>query len=254
VEQWKNLHDKRMGHILNQYLGAMIIRHVNFAFPHGEAARRYCLALGRSKPTYILPLLIEDQPCGNFGARLRKFVFCGRLAPEKEPMIAIKSFLSIFPELNPGTSLVMAGDGPLMAEARHLVNSHGNAASQAVDFIGAYRRNELRDILDHTSALLLPSSNEGWGLVALEAARLGRPMILSDSVGAAYDMVVQQENGFVFPTGDQVALAKAMLKLCRMNEKAFLHAQHLSRKIFEEWNNIDKADKILKICIDKRLS
>lgn len=250
VEQWKKHPDMGIGHRLHQYIGDTIIRNANFAFPHGEAARRYCLSLGRSLPIHILPLFVENQPCEKFGDRFKKFVFCGRLVPEKEPLLAVKAFLSIRSELNQGVRLVIAGDGPLMGDVRCLVESHGEEAVKSVDFIGTYRRDELPAILDESSVLLLPSLNEGWGVVVIEAARLGRPLILSDSVGAAYDLVQEGKNGFVFPTGDQPALEQAMRRIALMDEKNFLFAQQASRKIFEEWNDLGKAKEMLQQCVN----
>jgi glycosyltransferase involved in cell wall biosynthesis len=61
--------------------------------------------------------------------------------------------------------------------------------------------------------LVLPSSHEPWGLVLNEGMCFGLPVIASDAVGAAPDLVRSGENGFVYPVGDVTALAAALRRL-----------------------------------------
>jgi glycosyltransferase involved in cell wall biosynthesis len=46
-----------------------------------------------------------------------------------------------------------------------------------------------------------------------EAAASGLPLVLSDRVGAAYDLLREGENGYVVPAGDAVAAAAAFRRL-----------------------------------------
>ncbi len=58
-------------------------------------------------------------------------------------------------------------------------------------------------------ALVLPStSGETWGLVVNEAMACGLPVIVSDQVGCAPDLVLEDETGFTYPCGDVAALAE----------------------------------------------
>ena len=61
-------------------------------------------------------------------------------------------------------------------------------------------------LLARCDALVLPSAQDGFGLVVLEAMACGLPVIVSDRVGAA-DCVEEGRNGFVFPFRDPGALA-----------------------------------------------
>ena len=50
---------------------------------------------------------------------------------------------------------------------------------------------------------VLPSiREETWGLAVNEALASGRPVLISDRVGCAPDVVIDGENGWVFPAGD----------------------------------------------------
>jgi glycosyltransferase involved in cell wall biosynthesis len=61
-----------------------------------------------------------------------------------------------------------------------------------------------------TDVLLFPSEHEPYGLPVNEAMICGIPAIVSDRVGAGYDLVSNGETGFVYPCGDVSALAKIL--------------------------------------------
>jgi glycosyltransferase involved in cell wall biosynthesis len=59
----------------------------------------------------------------------------------------------------------------------------------------------------------LLSRHEPWGVVVNEAAASGLPLVLSDRVGAAYDLLRDGENGFLVPANDVAAAADALRQL-----------------------------------------
>jgi glycosyltransferase involved in cell wall biosynthesis len=60
-----------------------------------------------------------------------------------------------------------------------------------------------------------PAENEQYGMVALEAAVIGLPLVLSDETGAIGPNSIARpnENTLVFPRGDVVALTAALRRL-----------------------------------------
>jgi len=60
--------------------------------------------------------------------------------------------------------------------------------------------NKLMQLIADSDVIVVPSLDESCSLVALEAIMMGKPLIVSENVGAKY--VVKQENGWVFKTGD----------------------------------------------------
>jgi glycosyltransferase involved in cell wall biosynthesis len=59
----------------------------------------------------------------------------------------------------------------------------------------------------------LLSRHEPWGVVVNEAAASALPLVLSDRVGAAYDLLRDGENGFLVPADDVAAAARAIRTL-----------------------------------------
>jgi len=64
----------------------------------------------------------------------------------------------------------------------------------------------------------LLSRHETWGVVVNEAAASGLPLVLSDRVGAAHDLLRDGENGFVVPPDDVPAATAALTKLAADTE------------------------------------
>jgi phosphatidylinositol alpha-1,6-mannosyltransferase len=116
----------------------------------------------------------------------------------------------------PDVRLVVIGDGPLRGEYADLAASLG--ISPAVDFVGAVDDAERDSLLDQASVFAMPSrlepdgSGEGFGIVYLEAASRGLPVV-AGNVGGARDAVLDGVTGLlVDPTSsDEVAVALTRL-------------------------------------------
>ena len=72
-----------------------------------------------------------------------------------------------------------------------------------------------------------------WVFIVNEAMYFGKPVIATDAVGAAYDMIEEGENGFMVPEKDADALYKAMRKILSDPELEKKMGQE-SKRIIEE--------------------
>jgi glycosyltransferase involved in cell wall biosynthesis len=87
------------------------------------------------------------------------------------------------------------------------------AGVQLETVVGGLGEEQLaRRYLDADVFALL-SRQETWGVVVNEAAASGLPLVLSDRVGAAYDLLRDGENGFLVPADDVEAAAEALRRL-----------------------------------------
>ena len=132
--------------------------------------------------------------------------FSGRLVYEK----GVQDLLAALPRLrrrHPGLRLVVAGRGPsgdeLVAAARRL------RLGRAVTFAGFVPDSELAALVAAADCAVVPSRYEPFGLVALEAAAAGTPVVASDAGGLA-EFVRDRETGLTFPAGDPAGLAAAV--------------------------------------------
>lgn len=148
-------------------------------------------------------------------------LFLGRLLSFKAPDVLVEAF-SI---LRGGTPsfLLMAGDGPqrdsLRWQARRLGLDDALITGREV------RGSREKDLLySLASVFVLPSRlgriAEPWGLVLNEAAGAGLPIVTTDGVGAAGDLIRDGDNGRVVKQGDARALAAAISDLLRSPDAA----------------------------------
>ena len=80
----------------------------------------------------------------------------------------------------------------------------------------------------------LLSEREPWAVVVNEAAACGLPLVLSDRVGAAHDLLRDGENGFLVEAGDVEAAATAFRRLA---DDPGLRAAYgaRSRELAQDW-------------------
>jgi glycosyltransferase involved in cell wall biosynthesis len=134
----------------------------------------------------------------------RVILFAGKLEAKKRPLDLLHAFQQA--QL-PQTSLLFVGAGSLENTLKSA------AADQARIYFAPFQNQTL---MPRTYAIadlvVLPSygSQETWGLVINEAMCLSRPVITSDQVGCALDLIHPHQNGLIFPAGNVAALADCL--------------------------------------------
>jgi len=135
-----------------------------------------------------------------------RLLYLGRLEYEKGVHDAIAALPRIR-RTHPGTTLTIAGDGTqqdwLVEQARK------HKVLKAVTFVGRVGHDRLVALLHDSDAAVLPSHYEPFGIVALEAAATGAPLVTSN-VGGLGEAVIDGETGMSFPPRDIAALAVAV--------------------------------------------
>jgi len=113
--------------------------------------------------------------------------------------------------------LVVLGSGSEAARLRRLERS---LSLDGVIWPGFVQYDQLPIYYGLASAFIHPARQEAWGLVVNEAAAAGLPLLVSDTVGARYELVNDGVNGRLFDPHDTEAMARVMLRLCEMNDAA----------------------------------
>ncbi len=133
-------------------------------------------------------------------------LYVGRLEYEK----GVQDLLAALPRIrraHPGARLLVAGTGTGAAMLAEVARRH--RVLRAVRFLGHLPDPDLAALLAAVDAVVLPSRYEPFGIVALEAAAAGAPLVAS-SAGGLGDVVVDGVTGVSFPPGDVPALARAV--------------------------------------------
>jgi phosphatidyl-myo-inositol dimannoside synthase len=152
------------------------------------------------------------------------FVTVSRLADRYKGHDVLMRSLALMRERIPDVEWVVIGDGPLRPELEGLARQEGVADS--VRFLGAVS-DEVRDgWLRRAHLLAMPSrlpgegaAGEGFGIVYLEAAGVGKPVV-AGAVGGALDAVLDGQTGLLVDPTDPAAVAAAITRLLLDGELA----------------------------------
>lgn len=134
-----------------------------------------------------------------------QLLYVGRLEYEKGVQDAIAALPAIRAAF-PGTILTIAGEGTQHQWLIEQAAEHD--VTDGVNFLGRLDHVELLEHLHAADAIVLPSRYEPFGIVALEAAAAGAPVVAS-TAGGLGEAVVDGVTGFSFTPGDPESLAEA---------------------------------------------
>ena len=136
-------------------------------------------------------------------------LFVGKLQEKKQPMLALEAFARV--RQRHRCALLLVGEGPLEPALRQRIE-----ADQIPDvhIAGFLNRDRIARAYGAGDVFVLPSGlHETFGLVVAEAMNFSLPVVVSDKVGCAPDLVRDGDNGFVVPHRDAGRLAAALERL-----------------------------------------
>jgi glycosyltransferase involved in cell wall biosynthesis len=115
-----------------------------------------------------------------------------------------------------------------------LRDASARAGTNVTIVTGGLTEDELAQRYVDADVFALLSRHEPWGVVVNEAAASGLPLVLSERVGAAHDLLRDGENGFVVPAEDVEAAAAALRRLADPELRRRLGER--SRELVRPWN------------------
>ena len=126
-----------------------------------------------------------------------------RLAPEKGLDTLVRAAAAT---ADPRLVVMIAGSGQEQLRLQELARSLG----VRLLLLGQRPWERMAEVYAAADVFCLLSAREPWGVVVNEAAASGLPLVLSDRVGAAADLLRDGENGTLVPSGDVSATAAAL--------------------------------------------
>ena len=166
-------------------------------------------------------------------------VLCvARLAPEK----GLDTLVRAAAAAGPPVTLLLVGAGAEREGLEQLARSLGARTI----FAGDLPWNQIVEAYVACDVFALLSLRETWGVVVNEAAACGLPLVLSDRVGAASDLLRSGENGYLVPAGDAGAAADA-LKAIAADPSLRGRFGARSREIVASWGYDPSVESFVEI-------
>lgn len=175
-------------------------------------------------------------------------LYVGRVDPEKKVELVIEAFRRAH-EVLPKTELVIVGDGVDKVRLEKMVRN--SVFSDAVKFLGRVLPPDLYELYKVGDVFATASEIETQGIVLIEAAATGLPLVAVDA-GAVSEICVNKVNGFLCQPGDVDGISMAMVKILSDQktrqkmaaESVKLAHEHDLEKTLDKFINI--YNKVLK--------
>lgn len=187
---------------------SFIVKKAQGFFCYGSKSAEYIYKLGM-KPKHILvannavdnqkvvevyneAIKQKERNKKNYNLRKYNFIYVGRLIAIKN----LDNLLTAYKSLNnKDWGLIILGDGSEEEKLKQFVEDNELIG---VHFVEGQQWFDVPKILSLADVFILPSYSEPWGLVVNEAMAAGMPVIVSNKCGSAYDLVLENKNGFTF--------------------------------------------------------
>lgn len=221
---------RRLERALGRYDAVVALSDYDLAYFKGRVARpERCFRIGNT---------LSEFPSSVSELSEKRFICVGRLSPEKNFADAVRVW-KLVAERHPDWRLDIYGEGRERPALEALIGSlglggcvslKGNCASVMAEY-------------HNCSGLLVTSRYEGFGLMALEAAASGVPVVAYGCPGGLTEIVREGESGFVVPEGEVGAAAGRVCGLiedealrCALGRSAAALAQRYSPEtIMTQW-------------------
>jgi len=192
-------------------MGAVLRRAAAVTAVSAALAETAAHTLGRSAseiPRTPMPLAPVQAPAAPQGER-RGAIFVGRLTRQKHVGDLLEA-LALLARRGQRLELTVVGDGSERAALERRAAESDLAGT--VTFVGAVPPDAVARHLALKRLFVLPSVDEGLGLVVAEALVAGVPVVATRS-GGIPDLMTDREAGELVPPGDPAALADAMSRV-----------------------------------------
>ena len=237
VERWSYKHIPLKDKLSNKIHQKLMVK-AEKVFVSGKKSMEWVKSLGVKKERIILAPDASEIECNSYEVEeLRKkilkdnnlqdkkiILYVGRLISRK----GLKYLISAFSKLNlSNISLLLVGGGDFYklgersveSKLKDQVNQLG--LKKNVLFLGEVPHKDLPAYYLLADLFVYPSTtekiSEPWGLTLNEAMQFGLPLISTDAVGAAYDLIQDGKNGFMVKEKSVEELKKSIEKILKSN-------------------------------------
>ncbi|MBN2603514.1 MAG: glycosyltransferase [Candidatus Thermoplasmatota archaeon] len=136
-------------------------------------------------------------------------LFCGKLESKKDPFLLLDAFLALQNQGLKNLKLIFTGTGELESSLKKKAKK-----DQDIHFLPFQNQSKMPIVYRLANVYCLPSQGPGetWGLAVNEALACGIPVLVSDKVGCAIDLV-NEKTGVIFKNNNKKSLIEGIKKI-----------------------------------------
>ncbi len=165
--------------------------------------------------------------------------FAGRLEHGKGPDLFIEA-AGLIHRKRPDVYFLVVGDGPL----RSVLHAQANEKRLPAVFIG--RQADLRIALRASNVLVVPSRQEAFGRVLIEAMAMGVPVVAA-RVGGIPEVCTDGRTALLVPPEDPRALADAVVRTLEERAETAVRVRTASEDVRTRFSLADHAEQVCRL-------
>jgi glycosyltransferase involved in cell wall biosynthesis len=170
-------------------------------------------------------------------------LFIGNLVPRKRVDDLLQAMPHVLRQV-PQAMLFVAGSGPLREALSRMKD--GLQIADRVLLPGAIPHDDLPALLNSSELFVLPSAEEGMGMVLLEAMASGRPVVASRNSGIL-SVIDEGQNGVLFETGNVADLSAAVTRVLMDTSLSMQLAENARQKALERFDRNKQVEELLHL-------
>jgi glycosyltransferase involved in cell wall biosynthesis len=235
---WKSSLKFIIGAIYFKFIHKKLFR---FAFVPGKAQLKTSKNLGFSSENVFIGFYTSEDIFRTNRKELSKEreLWCvARYIAAKNLHFLCETFLSIEPNERSGWTLNIAGTGELFPN---------RILNPSIVHHGFLQPKELSEKLTSATAFVLPSIYEPWGVVVHEMASLGKPLLLSNAVGASQDLLEEGKNGYSFDPNSKDELKLQLLKILNAPQETLQSMGNKSAEVALQFSSDNWVNQFTKM-------
>lgn len=177
---------------------------------------------------------------------------CGQMIQRKGIDLLLQAFSQVIQSGLQARLLLVGREADLPQMMQPLPES----VKQQIEFAGFQAPDNLPRFFQQADIFVLPSRYDGWGVVVNQALGAGLPIICSDAVGAAFDLVQPGVNGCIVPSADATALTQALIQVLQQPDwlQAASQASLVQARNWTPAHGAQRWLNVLKSTVDKSQS
>ena len=258
-EVWTKTYDRKKGIV--EALTSFIEKNSNASLFIGSMQKKLLLENGlKPEKLFPFPYLIHDLKTRRVDDRVTsdfldlyrdkvKFLYLGLVIPRKGLDVLIHSFLRLSEDYEDALLLVVGGPDrkgfsrentdDFYRECRKLAQCDRIIFFDKVSPFEVHNYYHIADVFVHPHRKFLnggKATYEGWGNVVVEAASMGLPLIVSDRVSSAFDLIKNYENGIIVNSDELEENLFQAMKFFLDNREKIKTFGAKSREMYERFN------------------
>jgi glycosyltransferase involved in cell wall biosynthesis len=197
--------------LIRKFLRNKINENTNGYIVYGKKAKEYIANNFNNDNLYEVINTIDTE---EFSKKLNKsadvskdkftVLFVGDLKKDKGVDLLLNSVGLLADSIKRNIEIWIAGDGEMLDQ---LIITAIKLGIKNIKFFGKVNHSNIAHYYKNCDLFVLPSVNEPFGLVLVEAAIAGKPLIASKYCGGAYDLIENGKNGYIIDPHDYKGFA-----------------------------------------------